>query len=154
MSRYRKRSGQGLVTEQALRRYDDERARAVDVEADGITVRLDPPGKTPHPRLGRCPAGVLTTSAASRRRSLMAPAPGPRGIPPTKQIVPPAPSTDSHHDDRTPVIQTTGPQDLESAGREYRRHPDQVLNAHHLAWTKNASALVSRFVGQIARCAR
>jgi hypothetical protein len=26
--------------------------------------------------------------------------------------VPPAPPTDSHHDDRTPVIQTTGPPDL------------------------------------------
>ncbi len=75
--------------EQALPRHDHrdhaaegpatvrrrEGRRAVDVEADGITVRLDPPGKTPHPRLGRHPAGVLTTSAASRRRSLMAPAP-------------------------------------------------------------------------------
>jgi hypothetical protein len=57
----------------------------------------------------------------------MAPAPGPRGVAPTKQIVPLAPPTDSHHDDRTPVIQTTGPQDLESAGRGYRRDPDQVL---------------------------
>ena len=57
--------------------------------------------------------------------------------PPMKQIVPPAPPTDSHHDDRTPVIRTTGPPDLESAGRENHRDPAQALNAHHLVpWTK------------------
>jgi hypothetical protein len=57
--------------------------------------------------------------------------------------VPPAPPTDSHHDDRTPVIQTTGPQHLKSAGREYRGDPDQVLNAHHLAWTKRKRSRLS-----------
>jgi len=38
-------------------------------------------------------------------------------VPPTKHIVPPAPPTDSHPDDRTPVVQATGPPELEAAGR-------------------------------------
>jgi hypothetical protein len=57
-------------------------------------------------------------------------------VPPTKHIVPPAPPTDSHPDDRTPVVQATGPPELQAAGREYRRDPDQVLTAHHLGWAR------------------
>jgi hypothetical protein len=59
-------------------------------------------------------------------------------VPPTKHIVPPAPRTDSHPDDRTPVVQATGPPELQAAGREYRRDPDQALTAHHLGWARRA----------------
>jgi hypothetical protein len=56
-----------------------------------------------------------------------------------KHIVSLAPPTDSHHDDRAPVIHPTGPQDLESAERASPR--------------VDATAPVSRVVGQIPRYA-
>jgi hypothetical protein len=57
--------------------------------------------------------------------------------------MPPAPPTDSHHDDRRPVIQTTGPQDRESAGRErsLRSRPGAERAPPH--WAENPSAVLA-----------
>ena len=61
---------------------------------------------------------------------------------PTKRIVPPAPPTDSHHDDGIPVIHTTAPPGLQSAGREHRPDSGQVLN-RSTPLGRHASALGS-----------
>ena len=155
MSRHCRRSGLGFghrASPPAVRRREGARPRS---RRRGGRHHRPPrplwqdtaPPSGPVP--GRRPHHLRRLKAAQSRRLLL----GPRAVSPTKQMVPPAPLTDSHHDDRTPVIQTTGPQDLESAGRGYRRDADRVLNAHHLAWTHlpgGRKPIVDRRLGRIA----
>jgi nitrite reductase/ring-hydroxylating ferredoxin subunit len=67
-----------------------------------------------------------------------------------KHIVPSAPPTDSHHDDRRPVIQPTGPHDQESAGREYRRDPDHRTRTTTFGRKRKNSRLL--LLRQIVAC--
>jgi hypothetical protein len=61
--------------------------------------------------------------------------------------VPPAPPTDSHHDDKTPVIHTTDPQDRNQLGNPLAASiteiPTRSWNAHHPAWTKRTRSRLS-----------
>jgi hypothetical protein len=66
-----------------------------------------------------------------------------------KQIVPPAPPTHSHHDDRTPVIHTTAHRTWNQQAANIAEIPTGAERAPPRL-DETTSALVSRFVGQIA----